>query len=113
MTCTFQFPKAPEHLLKSLHTVIPNCELYAQQLPETPISLWLIPPVFPTDKLDDDVIRRIWNDTPYWIFCWASGLAMAQWLLAEPHHVKDKVVLDFGAGSGGVRLRQKWLVLNV
>ncbi len=52
MSCTFQFPKAPEHLLDALHDVIPKiCELLAQQLPETPISLWLIPPVFPTDKL--------------------------------------------------------------
>ncbi len=107
MSCTFQFPKAPEHLIQALHEVIPGCELMAQQLPETPISLWLIPPVFPTDRLDDEVIRRIWNDTPYWIFCWASGLAMAQWLLAEPHHVKDKVVLDFGAGSGVVAIAAK------
>ncbi len=53
MSCTFQFPKAPEHLLKALHEVIPHCELHAQQLPETLISLWLIPPVFPTDKMDD------------------------------------------------------------
>lgn len=32
---------------------------------------------------------------------------MAQWLLAEPHHVKDKVVLDFGAGSGVVAIAAK------
>lgn len=38
---------------------------------------------------------------------------MAQWLLAEPHHVKDKVVLDFGAGSGVVAIAAKWLVQNV
>ena len=107
MSCTFQFPQAPKHLLQALHEVIPQCELLAQQLPETSISLWLIPPVFPTDKLDDEIIRRIWNETPYWIFCWASGLAMAQWLLAEPHHVKDKVVLDFGAGSGVVAIAAK------
>jgi len=107
MSCTFQLAKAPEHLLQALHEVIPQCELQAQQLPETPILLWLIPPVFPTGRLDDEVIRRIWNDTPYWIFCWASGLAMAQWLLAEPQHVKDKVVLDFGAGSGVVAIAAK------
>ena len=68
MSDTFQLPIAPKHLLQALHDVIPHCELQAQQLLETPISLWLIPPVFPTDKLDDEVIRRIWNDTPYWIF---------------------------------------------
>jgi hypothetical protein len=38
MSCTFQFPKAPDHLLQALHEVIPNCELLAQQLPETSIS---------------------------------------------------------------------------
>ena len=75
MNSTFQCSKAPQHLLEALHHVIPQCELSPQQLPETPISLWLIPPVFPSDRLDDEVIRRIWNDTPYWIFCWASGLA--------------------------------------
>lgn len=32
---------------------------------------------------------------------------MAQWLLAEPQHVKDKVVLDFGAGSGVVAIAAK------
>lgn len=46
MSCTFQLTKAPEHLLQALNEVIPNCELMVQQLPETPISLWLIPPVF-------------------------------------------------------------------
>ncbi len=98
---------APHALLSALHEVIPDCALELQRLPLTPIDLWLIPPVFPTDRLDDEVIRRIWNDTPYWIFCWASGLAMAQWLLAEPEHVKDKVVLDFGAGSGVVAIAAK------
>lgn len=99
--------KAPQHLLDALQQVIPQCELQAQRLPDTPIELWLIPPVFPTERLDDEVVRRIWSDTPYWIFCWASGLAMAQWLLQSPESVKDKVVLDFGAGSGVVAIAAK------
>ncbi|MFT4020618.1 MAG: 50S ribosomal protein L11 methyltransferase [Acinetobacter sp.] len=97
----------PFRLLEALHQIIPNTTLQIQQLPQTPISLWLIPPVFPTEKMDDDVIHRIWQDTPYWIFCWASGLAMAQWLLAEPHHVRNKTILDFGAGSGVVAIAAK------
>lgn len=107
MSCTFGLNKAPEELLTALHQIIPHTQLYAQQLPETPIQLWLIPPVFSHDRLDDEVIRRIWSDTPYWIFCWASGLAMAQWILAEPEHVRGKVVLDFGAGSGVVAIAAK------
>ncbi len=107
MSCTFQFNKAPEELLTALHQIIPHTQLLAQQLPDTPIHLWLIPPVFSHERMDDEVIRRIWSDTPYWIFCWASGLAMAQWLLAEPEQVRGKVVLDFGAGSGVVAIAAK------
>ena len=91
----------------ALHQIIPHTQLLAQQLPSTPIHLWLIPPVFSHERMDDEVVRRIWSDTPYWIFCWASGLAMAQWILAEPEHVKGKVVLDFGAGSGVVAIAAK------
>lgn len=91
----------------ALHQIIPHTQLLAQQLPGTPIHLWLIPPVFSHERMDDEVVRRIWSDTPYWIFCWASGLAMAQWILAEPEHVKGKVVLDFGAGSGVVAIAAK------
>lgn len=98
---------APQHLLDALQLVIPGCGLQAQLLPQTTIQLWLIPPVLPTEKLDDEIVRRIWQETPYWIFCWASGLAMAQWILAEPWRVQDKVVLDFGAGSGVVAIAAK------
>ena len=98
---------APVSLVNALQQVIPNCQLQAQVLPDTALKLWLIEPVFPTERLDSDVVSRIWNNTPYWIFCWASGLAMAQWLLAEPWHVKDKTVLDFGAGSGVVAIAAK------
>lgn len=107
MQTPFSLLSVPEHLLQALNAVIPDSQLQAQQLPGTPILLWLIPAVFPVERLDDEVIRRIWQQTPYWIFCWASGLAMAQWLLAEPQHVKDKVVLDFGAGSGVVAIAAK------
>jgi len=98
---------APQHLLTALHQVIPNSGLLRQTLPGTQLDLWLIPPELPTERMDDEVIRRIWQETPYWIFCWASGLAMAQWLLAEPEVVRGKTVLDFGAGSGVVAIAAK------
>ncbi|MEB3753449.1 class I SAM-dependent methyltransferase [Acinetobacter sp. MD2(2019)] len=97
----------PNVLQAALHNVIPNSTLMVQQLPKTPIKLWLIPPVFPTERLDDEVIRQIWENTPYWIFCWASGLAMAQWLLEHPEQVQGKTVLDFGSGSGVVAIAAK------
>ena len=98
---------APQHLLDALHQVIPDVGLLRQTLPATQLDLWLIPPELPTERMDDEIIRRIWQETPYWIFCWASGLAMAQWLLAEPEIVRGKTVLDFGAGSGVVAIAAK------
>lgn len=38
--------------------------------------------------------------TACWIFCWASGRALARKILHEPERVSGKTVLDFGAGSG-------------
>ena len=94
-------------LQQTLAQRIPNTQLLLQTLPETPIQLWLIEPELPQHKLDDEIVRSLWEDTPYWIFCWASGLAMAQWLLAEPQHVRGKTVLDFGSGSGVVAIAAK------
>src|SRR5690349_14600661 len=37
---------------------------------------------------------------PYWAFCWGSGQALARFVLDHPHHVRGRVVADFGSGSG-------------
>jgi len=37
---------------------------------------------------------------PYWAFCWASGQALARYLLDHPHAVRGRRILDFGSGSG-------------
>ncbi len=37
---------------------------------------------------------------PYWAFAWGSGQALARFLADNPHLVRDKRVLDLGAGSG-------------
>jgi predicted nicotinamide N-methyase len=99
--------RAPQKLIEALQNIIPNCQLHVQQLPELDLYLWLITTAAYQQRLDDEVMQRIWNNTPYWLFCWASGLAMAQWLLAEPELVSGKSVLDFGAGSGVVAIAAK------
>jgi len=47
------------------------------------------------------------NNPHYWIFCWPSGKIMAELVLDNPGIVKDKVVLDFGSGSGIVAIAAK------
>ncbi len=37
---------------------------------------------------------------PYWAFCWASGQALARYLLDHPDLVRGRRVVDFGSGSG-------------
>jgi predicted nicotinamide N-methyase len=37
---------------------------------------------------------------PYWAFCWASGQALARYLLDRPADVRNRRVVDFGSGCG-------------
>ncbi|WP_239025036.1 class I SAM-dependent methyltransferase [Rhodoligotrophos defluvii] len=41
---------------------------------------------------------------PFWAFAWAGGQALARYILDNPVLVRDKRVLDFGAGSGIVAI---------
>ncbi len=44
------------------------------------------------------------DGSPYWAYVWPGGLALAQHILANPHLVKGRKVLDLGAGSGLVAI---------
>lgn len=44
---------------------------------------------------------------PYWAFAWVGGQALARYVLDQPSAVRDRVVVDFGAGSGLVALAAK------
>ena len=41
---------------------------------------------------------------PYWAFAWPGGQALARYIIDHPHEVRDRTVLDFGAGSGLVAI---------
>jgi len=41
---------------------------------------------------------------PFWAFCWASGQALARFLLDAPELVRGQRVLDLGTGSGIVAI---------
>ncbi|PCK92507.1 protein methyltransferase [Pseudomonas viridiflava] len=91
---------APQHLQQALHELLGDARLVVTALPQTTLKLWLIDADNMDRAFSPDETRRILEDPPYWSFCWASGLALARFLAEQPHWVKGKRVLDFGAGSG-------------
>ncbi|WP_122422307.1 class I SAM-dependent methyltransferase [Pseudomonas viridiflava] len=91
---------APQHLQQALHELLGNARLVVTALPQTTLKLWLIDADNMDRAFSPDETRRILEEPPYWSFCWASGLALARFLAEQPHWVKGKRVLDFGAGSG-------------
>ncbi|AUM10952.1 class I SAM-dependent methyltransferase [Ketobacter alkanivorans] len=87
---------------------LPEARLEYSKLPECGgLELLLIEAGFDDSQLSFDQIERLSDDPPYWIFCWASGRAMAQLILSGGIDVKGKVVADFGAGSGVVAIAAK------
>jgi predicted nicotinamide N-methyase len=72
-----------------------------QALPDcADVVLGLIAPDFPLGPLPPDVMRDVIQAPAYWAFCWGSGLGLARLLVQNPHWVRDRTVVDFGAGSG-------------
>lgn len=55
-------------------------------------------------QFNQDEILQIQEYPAYWAFCWASGQVLAREILANPHWVRGKKVMDFGAGSGVVAI---------
>lgn len=93
-----------------------NSEITQQLIADVELNLWLMEP--PKDQdFSPAQIEAIWSNMPYWAFVWSSGRALANYVLANPHLVKNKVIADFGAGSGVVALaalkagaKQAWVV---
>ena len=90
----------PLALQQSLSELLGDARLVVTDLPDTSLKLWLIDAQNMNRAFTPDETRRILYEPPYWAVCWASGLALARYLADQPHWVKGKRVLDFGAGSG-------------
>ena len=90
----------PAALQTALGELLGDAQLLAQNLPGTDLKLWLVGAANMDRAFNPDETRRILAEPPYWSFCWASGLALARYLAANPTWVAGKRVLDFGAGSG-------------
>lgn len=96
-----------EPLNTALQQVLSDAQVRLSALPDLPLQLWLINPDTMHRPMSHDEVQNIFAAPPYWSFCWASGLALAQWLLAHPEQVAGKRVIDVGSGSGIVALAAK------
>src|SRR5690554_8116275 len=92
-------------LHQQLQQVLPSATIQPIALPNCQgLQLYLLDENYPVMALDNETAQRVMNTPLYWLFCWASGLVMAQQILAKPALVKDKVILDVGSGSGVVAI---------
>ncbi|QSP95300.1 50S ribosomal protein L11 methyltransferase [Marinobacter salinisoli] len=66
------------------------------------VPLYLFDPAVLEGPLSHQEAQAVVAEPAYWSFCWASGQVLANWILAHPHWVAGKRVLDFGSGSGVV-----------
>ncbi len=98
----------PTLLQSHLHTIIPNSQLLRTHLPQCPdIQLWLLSSSYPNANLSQEQILKLMDLPPYWAFCWPSGQVLAQLIMNKPSAVRNKTLLDFGAGSGVVAIAAK------
>lgn len=90
-------------LQQHLEGIIPGARLDVTTLPDCPtLRLLLLNGDYPQGALDSEALARVMDNPLYWVFCWASGQVLAEYLLSHPHQVEGKRVLDFGCGSGVV-----------
>ena len=100
--------QALRRLDQLLQQQLPGAAIKIQTLPRTPgLQLALLDPEFDDRDLSQAIKNKLMDDPPYWIFCWASGYGLAELLLNRHYSVQDKIVVDFGAGSGVVAIAAK------
>ncbi|GAB3287250.1 50S ribosomal protein L11 methyltransferase [Parahaliea aestuarii] len=80
---------------------MPAARLESVALPiREPLQLYLLNADYPQGELDAQAVQFVMDNPLYWVFCWASGLVLADWLFEQPRWVRGKRVVDFGCGSG-------------
>lgn len=94
--------KIQRSLEKSLR--IPGAKLRRTWLDEEHLALWLMDISDAQPKLPAEDIAHLWQGLPYWAFAWAGGRGLVRFIEANHHLLQDKVVLDFGSGSGIVAI---------
>jgi len=94
-----------ENLSKAIQQFLPEARIEVMPLPSYPqLRLFLLNEDYPQGSLSGEVVTRLMDNPLYWVFCWASGQVLAQFLRDDPAWVRGKRVLDFGCGSGVVAI---------
>lgn len=95
----------PQSLHESLTRILPGACLETIALATSPaIQLQLLNADYPQEDLTQEEVQQVMNNPLYWVFCWASGQVLAEFLLDNPHWVNGKRVVDFGCGCGVVAI---------
>lgn len=95
----------PIALNSCIKKMLPDAQIRAQTLPQCPeIELWLVDPIPMQRQFSQDEILAIQAYPAYWAFCWASGQVLARHIIDNPELVRNKRIMDFGAGSGIVAI---------
>lgn len=95
----------PIALNSCIQKMLPDAKIRAQTLPQCPeIELWLVDPIPMQRQFSQDEILAIQAYPAYWAFCWASGQVLARHIIDNPELVRNKRIMDFGAGSGIVAI---------
>ena len=98
-------PSIPKNLTTCIQKMLADASISEQVLPQCPeIKLWLVDPAPMQRSFSQEEILAIQAYPAYWAFCWASGQVLARYILQNPELVKDKRIMDFGAGSGIVAI---------
>jgi predicted nicotinamide N-methyase len=96
---------SPTALNLCIQKMLPDASVSKQTLPQCPqIKLWLVDPIPMQRQFSQEDILAIQAYPAYWAFCWASGQVLARHILDNPELVRNKRVMDFGAGSGIVAI---------
>ena len=103
-----------DRLRRRLKQILPSAELEPMALPCAPsIRLLLLNPDFPQDRLSAAEVQRVMDNPLYWVFCWASGQVLAEFLLAQPGWVRGLFPVRStsgrlpGTGDSPLRRRQE------
>lgn len=88
--------------MREFHSAAVELPLLEQSVPLCPELRLLL--LHPEHDLDAPAARELLSSPPYWAFAWASGQALARYVLDRPACVAGRAVFDFGSGCGLVAL---------